>query len=255
MCCFGIWGVPGELSDSLKHIAHSPLSHLSAFFFISTLTSSIPTNRHLYSSRLKYVTRICFLKALPHWTTIPFCFVIASMPLTLFYLASANPCSVFSSTASPGVTGLAAYSWKWTEILLREHFASRSEGERRKPWQWSWQTVQPRVSNSCCTLSHLHTQNTYHVLYTMHAICDTQKHVWAHIVGRQVGRCTCMWCVSVRLSMWDYHQVKQMAGYRQVANCLRKHKIENISKVSILVNKWWERTKSKLEILLNLQEL
>lgn len=68
----------------------------------------------------------------PH-TTIPFQFLIPYTPLTPRCLASADPSSVFWSAAPPGVMGLAAYSWKWTVILLRGHFASRSGGELRKP--------------------------------------------------------------------------------------------------------------------------
>lgn len=123
------------ISDSLKQIAQFPLCLIS---LLSSLTYSNSDLQHSYEKRNHNPPRLknnsnLFFRGLTTRTTIPFCFLIASMPLTAFYLASADPSSVFWSAASPGVTGLAAYSWKWTAILLRGHFASRSGGERRKP--------------------------------------------------------------------------------------------------------------------------
>lgn len=66
-------------------------------------------------------------------TEQPCHFLGPSAPLAPCCLAPVDPPSMFWSTASPGVTGLAAYSWKQIEILLRGHFASRSGGKCRKP--------------------------------------------------------------------------------------------------------------------------
>lgn len=133
LCCFGIWGVSWELwsneESTLKRQRANPES-------LKKWPTWVP--KQIAHPSLFF---LCFLRnniskkmSTLGWTlTIPLLLPCPPLLPLLWLLPTPDLC--FWSAVSPGVTGLAAYSWKWTAILLRELFASRSGGERRKPWQ------------------------------------------------------------------------------------------------------------------------